>query len=110
MPLYINTKLILQAIDKYVQKNVVEPQTKAEEKKAAEDEAAAKAELDKVLAEQDAMQKQIASEMEIGKQQIEKTKQEAEGIQRETGERKLSRVRARVRSLSRPMLSKGVSL
>ena len=67
-------------------------------------------ELDKVLAEQDAMQKQIASEMEIGKQQIEKTKQEAEGIQRETGERKLSRVRARVRSLSRPMLSKGVSL
>lgn len=110
MPLYINTKLILQAIDKYVQKNVVEPQTRAEEKKAAEDEAAAKSELDKVLAEQDAMQKQIASEMETGKQQIEKTKQETEVIQRETGERKLSRVRARVRSLSRPMLSKGVSL
>jgi hypothetical protein len=110
MPIYINTKLILQAIDKYVQKNVVEPQTKAEEKKAAEDEAAAKAELDRVMAEQNAMQQQIASDLEAGKQQIAKSKQEAEGIQRETGERKLSRVRARVRSLSRPMLSKGVSL
>ena len=110
MPFYINTKLILKAIDKYVQKNIVEPQTRAEEKKAAEDEAAAKAELDRVLAEQDTLQKQITSEMEVGKQQIEKTKQETEGIQRETGERKLSRVRARVRSLSRPMLSKGVSL
>ena len=110
MPLYINTKLILQAIDKYVQKNIVEPQTRAEEKKASEDEAAAKAELDRVLAEQDTLQKQITSEMEVGKQQIEKTKQETEVTQRELGERKLSRVRARVRSLSRPMLSKGVSL
>lgn len=110
MPLYINTKLILQAIDKYVQKNVVEPQTKAEEKKASEDEAAAKAELDRVMAEQEALQKQIVSETEAGQQQIAKTKQESEVIQRETGERKLSRVRARVRSLSRPMLSKGVSL
>ena len=110
MPLYINTKLILQAIDKYVQKNIVEPQTRAEEKKASEDEAAAKAELDRVLAEQDTLQKQITSEMEVGKQQIEKTKQETEVTQRELGERKLSRVRARVRSLSRPMLSKGVAL
>lgn len=110
MPIYINTKLILQAIDKYVQKNVVEPQTRAEEKKASEDEAAAKAELDKVMAEQNAMQQQIASDLEAGKQQIEKTKQETELTQRELGERKLSRVRARVRSRSRPMLSKGVSL
>jgi hypothetical protein len=110
MPLYINTKLILQAIDKYVQKNVVEPKIKAEEKKAEEDEAAAKAELDRVLAEQDVLQKQISSEMELGQQQIAKTKQESEVIQRESGERRLSSVRARVRSLSRPMLSKGVSL
>lgn len=70
----------------------------------------AQAELNKVLAEQDAMQKQIASELESGKQQVEKTKQQTELTQRELGERKLSRVRARVRSLSRPMLSKGVSL
>jgi len=110
MPLYINTKLILQAIDKYVQKNVVEPQTRAEEKKAAEDEAAAKAELDRVLAEQEALQKQITSETQAGQEQIAKTKQETESTQREMGERKLSRVRARVRSLSRPMLSKGVGL
>jgi hypothetical protein len=110
MPLYINTKLILQAIDKYVQKNVVEPKVKAEEKKAEEDEAAAKAELDRVLAEQDVLQKQVSSEMEAGQQQIAKTKQESEVIQRESGERRLSSVRARVRSLSRPMLSKGVSL
>jgi len=110
MPMYINTKLILQAINKYVQKNVVEPQTRAEEKKATEDEAAAKAELDNVLAEQDALQKQISSEMQAGQQQIAKTRQESETIQRESGERRLSSVRARVRSLSRPMLSKGVSL
>ena len=110
MPLYIDTKAILKAIDKYVQKNVVGPQVQAEEKKAAEEEAAAKAELDRVLAEQDALQKQIASEMQVGQAQITKTKQETELTQREMGERKLSRVRARVRSLSRPMLSKGVSL
>lgn len=71
---------------------------------------AAQSELDKTLAEQDALQKQIASELKAGQEQITKSKQETELTQRELGERKLSRVRARVRSLSRPMLSKGVSL
>lgn len=108
--MYVDVKGLDAAIRKYLQKNIVEPQAKAEEEKAASEEAAAKAELDRVMAEQNAMQQQIASDLEAGKQQIAKSKQEAEGIQRETGERKLSRVRARVRSLSRPMLSKGVSL
>jgi hypothetical protein len=110
MPFYVNTKFILQELDKYVQKNIVQPKLKAEAKKAEEDEAAAKSELDRVLAEQDALQKQISSEMQAGQEQITKTKQETELTQREMGERKLSRVRARVRSLSRPMLSKGVGL
>ena len=108
--MYVDVRGLDAAIRKYLQKNIVEPQAKAEEEKSASEEAAAKAELDRVMAEQNAMQQQIASDLEAGKQQIAKSKQEAEGIQRETGERKLSRVRARVRSLSRPMLSKGVSL
>lgn len=110
MPFYVNTKFLIQEIDKYIQKKIVQPKVQAEEKKAAEDEAAAKSELDRVLAEQDALQKQISSEMQAGQEQITKTKQETELTQREMGERKLSRVRARVRSLSRPMLSKGVGL
>lgn len=77
---------------------------------AQKDLEAAQSELDKTLAEQDALQKQIASELKAGQEQITKSKQETELTQRELGERKLSRVRARVRSLSRPMLSKGVSL
>jgi hypothetical protein len=81
-----------------------------EDKASQRELEAAQAELDKTLAEQDALQKQIASELEAGKQSITKSKQETELVQREMGERKLSRVRARVRSLSRPMLSKGVSL
>lgn len=99
-------KLITQELYKKLEL----PKIKAEEKKAKEDEAAAKADLDKVLAEQKAMQEQIAAELETGKQQITKTKQETELTQRELGERKLSRVRARVRTFSRPMLSKGVTL
>jgi hypothetical protein len=81
-----------------------------EDKASQRELEAAQAELDRTLAEQDALQKQIASELEAGKENISKTRQQTESTQRELGERKLSRVRARVRSLSRPMLSKGVSL
>ena len=98
--------LITQALYKTIEL----PKIKAEQKKSEEEEAAAKAELERVLAEQDALQKQIASEMQAGQEQIAKTKKETEVTQREMGERKLSRIRARVRTTSRPMLSKGVSL
>lgn len=56
----------------------------------------------------------IQQESEKAKADAEvKTKQikgESEGIQRESAERRLSRMRARKRSTSRPMLSSGVSL
>lgn len=82
------------------------------EKEAAEkaQEAEAQSELKKAQQEMADLQKQIQEETAAGQAQIAKTKQETESTQRELGERKLSRVRARVRSLSRPMLSKGVSL
>jgi hypothetical protein len=81
-----------------------------QDRQSQEELAAAQAELDKLLAEQDALQKQVQSEMASGQAQIARTRQETEMTQRETGERRLARLRARVRSLSRPMLSKGVSL
>ena len=70
----------------------------------------ARAETQRLAQEMEALQSQMQREQAAATEQIAKTAQEAQGIQRETGERKLSRVRARVRSLSRPMLSKGVSL
>lgn len=68
----------------------------------------------KQTAETDAQAKALATQMEQEKvaaaQQTAKFKTESEGIQRETAERRASRLRARKRSGGRPMLSRGVSL
>jgi hypothetical protein len=91
-------------------KAIVEPENKKAEAAAAAEEAAARAELQKTEEEMAVLQKQIQEETAAGQAQIARTRQETEMTQRETGERRLARLRARVRSLSRPMLSKGVSL
>lgn len=79
-------------------------------KKLQDEEAAFK----KTTLETEAQAKALATQMEQEKvaaaQQTAKFKTESEGIQRETAERRASRLRARKRSGGRPMLSRGVSL
>lgn len=79
--------------------------------KRLQDEEAA---IKKATAETEAQSKALADQMErektLAAQQSAKMKTESEGIQRETAERRLARLRARKRSGSRPMLSRGVSL
>jgi hypothetical protein len=79
-------------------------------KKLQDEEAAIK----KATAETEAQSKALGEQMErekvLAAQQSAKMKTESEGIQRETAERRLARLRARKRSGSRPMLSRGVSL
>lgn len=82
----------------------------AQEATSKAEEDAARAELDKTEQEMTNLQRQIQEEMTAGQAQIAKTKAETEVTQRETGERRLARLRARIRSTSRPLLSKGVSL
>lgn len=83
---------------------------KAEEAAAKAEEDAARAEVAKAEQEMANLQRQMQQEAAAGQAQIAKTKAETEVTQRETGERKLARLRARLRSTSRPLLSKGVSL
>jgi hypothetical protein len=79
--------------------------------KRLQDEEAA---IKKATAETEAQSKALGEQMErekvLAAQQSAKMKTESEGIQRETAERRLARLRARKRSGSRPMLSRGVSL
>jgi len=91
-------------------KAIEEPKLKAQEAAAKAEEDAARAELAKAEQDMANLQQQIQQEMTAGQAQIAKTKAETEVTQRETGERKLARLRARLRSTSRPLLSKGVSL
>lgn len=112
---------VLNVVDKAIGTNLIPDQPKgpspaeiaAEEaaiKKLKDEEAAFK----KQTAETDAQAKALAEQMEKEKvaaaQQTARMKTESEGIQRETAERRLARLRARKRSGSRPMLSRGVSL
>lgn len=83
---------------------------KREEAATKAEEEAARAELAKAEQDMANLQRQIQEEMAAGQAQIAKTKAETEVAQRETGERRLARLRARIRSTSRPLLSKGVSL
>jgi hypothetical protein len=79
-------------------------------KKLQDEEAA----LKKVTSETEAQSKALAEQMDkeraLAEQQSARFKTESEGIQRESAERRLARLRARKRSGSRPMLSRGVSL
>ncbi len=93
-----------------IQEAVKSQELKDQEAAAKAEEDAARAELAKAEQDMAALQKQIQEETASGQAQIARTRQETEMTQRETGERRLARLRARVRSLSRPMLSKGVSL
>lgn len=102
---------IWEKLERAVQfKLIDEPKMKAQEAAAKAEEDAARAELAKTEEQMANLQRQMQQEAAAGQAQIAKTKAETEVTQRETGERKLARLRARLRSTSRPLLSKGVSL
>lgn len=111
----------LNVVDKAIGTNLIPdpPKGPSTEELAAEAAAIKKlqdeeAAIKKTTAETDAQAKALAQQMEqekaLAAQQTAKMKTESEGIQRETAERRLARLRARKRSGSRPMLSRGVSL
>lgn len=79
-------------------------------KKLQDEEAAFKKQTTETEAQAKALAEQMEKEKVAAAQQTARMKTESEGIQRETAERRLARLRARKRSGSRPMLSRGVSL
>lgn len=79
-------------------------------KKLQDEEAAFKKQTAETEAQAKALSEQMEKEKVAAAQQTARMKTESEGIQRETAERRLARLRARKRSGSRPMLSRGVSL
>ena len=79
-------------------------------KKLQDEEAAIKKTTAETEAQSKALAEQMDKEKALAAQQTARFKTESEGIQRETAERRLARLRARKRSGSRPMLSRGVSL
>jgi hypothetical protein len=79
-------------------------------KKLQDEEAAIKKTTAETEAQSKALGEQMDREKALAAQQSAKFKTESEGIQRESAERRLARLRARKRSGSRPMLSRGVSL
>lgn len=79
-------------------------------KKLQDEEAAFKKQTAETEAQAKALSEQMEKEKVAAAQQTARMKTESEGIQRESAERRLARLRARKRSGSRPMLSRGVSL
>lgn len=79
-------------------------------KKLADEEAAFKKQTAETEAQAKALSEQMEKEKALAAEQSARMKTESEGIQRESAERRLARLRARKRSGSRPMLSRGVSL
>lgn len=80
-----------------------ENSSRAAQAAADEESRAVQAEIGRIQQETE----KAKADAEVKTKQI---KSESEGIQRESAERRLSRMRARKRSSSRPMLSSGVSL
>ena len=112
---------VLNVVDKAIGTNLIPdpPKGPSAEELAAEAAAVKKlqdeeAAIKKTTAETEAQSKALAEQMDkekaLAAQQTARFKTESEGIQRETAERRLARLRARKRSGSRPMLSRGVSL
>jgi hypothetical protein len=112
---------VLNVVDKAIGTNLIPdpPKGPSAEELAAEAAAVKKlqdeeAAIKKTTAETEAQSKALAEQMDkekaLAAEQTARFKTESEGIQRETAERRLARLRARKRSGSRPMLSRGVSL
>lgn len=81
-----------------------------EENRAKADQAAAEEESRKTQAEIARIQQESEKDKADAEVKSKKMKEESDVIQRESSERRLSRMRARKRSTNRPMLSSGVSL
>jgi hypothetical protein len=112
---------VLNVVDKAIGTNLIPdpPKGPSAEELAAEAAAVKKlqdeeAAIKKTTAETEAQSKALAEQMDkekaLAAEQTARFKTESEGIQRESAERRLARLRARKRSGSRPMLSRGVSL